>query len=144
MFTGQYEHSIDEKGRMTIPVRFRDLLANGAFISLGFDPNLIVMPAASFEKVAERVQNMSMTDPGTRLLKRLVFGTADRVDVDKVGRILLPQFLREQLNLDGAVKVVGVGDHFEIWSLEKWAEQMSMISDTETNMARFAAYDLSA
>ncbi len=84
-----------------------------------------------------------MTDPMARLLKRLIFSAADLLDIDKAGRILIPQFLREAAGLDGEVVIVGVGDYFEIWSPIIWQEQLSQIKDVEANAQRFMALDLS-
>jgi MraZ protein len=143
MFLGQYEHNIDEKGRLTIPSRYRELLQDGAYITRGFDQNLIVMTAATFDSIYSRVNQMSMTDPTTRQLRRLIFSHADRVEFDRAGRILLPQFLRQSAQLEGAAIMVGVGDYIEIWSPEHWQEQDALIQDAEANAQRFAALDLS-
>ena len=143
MFLGQYEHTIDEKGRLTIPARFREMLIDGAFITQGFDENLIVLTPEVFERIYQQVSQMNMTDPSARLLRRLFFSHADRVDVDKVGRILIPQFLRQAIHLDSAAAIVGVGNHFEIWTPDRWAQQTGMLQDSEANAQRFAALDLS-
>lgn len=143
MFLGQYEHSIDDKGRMTIPARFRDLLADGAYITQGLDQNLMVIKATDFNRIYERINQISLTDTAARQLKRLIFSHADRVDVDRVGRILIPQFLREASSLGGTAVVVGVGDYFEIWSPDQWHRQNDLLQDPEANAQRFAALDLS-
>ncbi len=143
MFLGQYEHTIDEKGRLTIPARYRDLLQNGAFITQGFDENLMVLTADSFEQIYERINRMSMTNPTARQLKRLIFAHADRVEVDRAGRFLIPQFLRQSAQLEGTAILVGVGDYFEIWSPELWNEENATLQDAEANGQRFAALDLS-
>ncbi|MDH5507447.1 MAG: division/cell wall cluster transcriptional repressor MraZ [Anaerolineae bacterium] len=143
MFLGQYQHNIDEKGRLTIPARFRELLSDGAYVTQGFDANLMVLRAPTFEFISQRVNQMSMTDPVARELKRLLFSTADRVETDKNGRILIPQFLREVAGLDGEAMLVGVGDYFEIWSPQPWQQQISQLQDTGANAQRFAALDLS-
>ena len=143
MFLGQYSHTIDEKGRLTIPARYRELLQEGAYITQGFDRNLMVMTIDYFDRIYERVNSMSMTNPNARLLKRLIFANADRVEVDKTGRILLQQFLRDSAHLDGTGIIVGVGDYFEIWSPDLWSPQISMLQDAEANDQRFAALDLS-
>lgn len=143
MFLGQYQHNIDSKGRLTIPARFRELLAaEGAYITQGFDNNLLVLTVSSFKQISRRVNQMSMTDPMARLLKRLIFSGADLVVVDKVGRILIPQFLREAAALDGEAMIVGVGDYFEIWSPDMWQEQVSQLKDVEANAQRFMTLDL--
>jgi len=142
MFLGQYEHAIDEKGRLTIPARFREALANGAYVLQGFDHNLIVLDSPSFESIYARVNQMSMTDPTARQLKRFIFSTAERVEIDRAGRMLLPSFLRDSAQLDGSAVVVGVGDYLEIWSPEVWARQQDLLQDVDANAQRFAAFEL--
>ncbi|MCE1251980.1 MAG: division/cell wall cluster transcriptional repressor MraZ [Anaerolineae bacterium] len=143
MFLGQYEHSIDEKGRVTIPARYRDLLEDGAYITLGFDQNLIVMTPAIFEKMSLRLSQMNMADPTARQLKRLIFSNAEKVEVDKAGRILIPAFLRQPVQLEVSAMVVGTGSYFEIWSPELWKKQSEPLADAESNQQRFALLDLS-
>ncbi len=143
MFLGQYQHSLDDKGRLTIPAAFRDALAEGAFISQGFDRNLMIMTSAYFQKVYERLNAMSITDPSARLLRRLILSSAYQVEVDRFGRILLPQNLRQFLALNGEAMAVGQGDYFEIWSPTEWSQQMATLQDAEANTQRFQALDLS-
>ncbi len=143
MFLGRYEHTIDSKGRLIIPARYRDLLAEGAFITQGFDQNLMVLTSDSFEKIFQRINQMSLTDPDARQLKRLIFSTADQLNVDKTGRILIPAYLRESADLDGNAVIVGTGGFFEIWSPEIWMKQATAIQDTQANTQRFATFDLS-
>jgi len=142
MFLGRYEHTVDDKGRVTIPARYRELLENGAYVTQGFDHNLIVLPAPSFENMYLHVNDLSMTDPTARQLKRFIFANAERCDFDRAGRMLLPQFLRDAAQLDGAAILVGVGDYFEIWSPKNWALQNELLQDTEITTQRFAALNL--
>jgi MraZ protein len=144
MFLGQYQHAIDDKGRLTIPARFRELLEGGAYVTQGFDKNLMVMTESYFKLVYERLSTMSITDPGTRLLRRMILGNAYPVEVDKAGRVLLPQGLRQFLNLSGEAVVVGQGEYFEIWSPMEWNNQATEIQDTEANAQRFATFNLAA
>ncbi len=144
MFLGQYRHSFDTKGRLTIPARFREQLTNGAFVTQGFELNLMVLTAPAFETITQRVNRTSLTDPTARDLKRLLFSTADRVSPDNNGRILIPQFLRELAGLDSEAVLVGVGDYFEIWSPEQWDEKMALLKDTDANAQRFVGLDLSS
>jgi MraZ protein len=143
MFLGQYQHSLDEKGRLTIPAAFRDALGEGAFISQGFDRNLMVMTADYFQKVYDRINAMSLTDPAARLLRRLILSSAYQVEVDKAGRILLPQNLRQFLSLNGEAMLVGQGEYFEIWTPIEWGRQMQTLQDAEANAQRFQTLDLS-
>ena len=145
MFLGQFYHNLDNKGRLTIPTNFRDLLSiNGAYIIQGFEQNLLVLPSPSFDIVSRRINQMSMTDPNTRLLRRLFFSTAKFVEVDKAGRILIPQFLRQSAYMESEVVVVGNGTYFEIWSPDNWSSQAEQIQDTQTNAHRFAELDLTS
>jgi len=142
MFLGQYRHNIDEKGRLIIPARYRELLVDGAYVTQGFEHNLFVLRAPDFETIAVRINKLSLTDPETRELRRLLFSSAVRVDADNNGRILIPQFLRQFANLDSEAVVVGAGEYFEIWSPEHWEPQAAGLRDAETNTKRFAAIDL--
>jgi MraZ protein len=142
MFLGRYEHNIDEKGRLTIPARFRELLVDGAYVTQGLDRNLIVLPTASFHDMYENVNTLSMTDPNARQFRRLIFSSAVQCEIDRAGRILLPQFLRESIQLQDTAMIVGVGGHFEIWSPGNWAEQNAVLQDADANVQRFAALNL--
>lgn len=144
MFMGQYQHSLDNKGRLTVPVRYREMLENGAYITQGFDRNLMVWTVSAFENISQRVAGASITDPTVRLLQRLIFSSGEQVEVDGAGRILIPQFLRQVAHLDSTAIVVGVGTYFEIWSPEYWAEQLALLQDTEANAQRFVAFDISS
>jgi MraZ protein len=144
MFLGQYSHNLDNKGRLTIPARYRDLLLDGAYVTQGFDRNLIVMTVSAFETLSHNVKQMSITDSKARMLRRLIFSNGERVEVDKAGRILIPQFLRQGAGLNGEAIVVGVGDYFEIWSPEHWAEQASRLQDAEANVDLFAVFNISS
>ncbi len=143
MFLGQYVHALDNKGRMTIPARFRELLlADGAYVTQGFDRNLMVLTVPNFERILQRVSEMSLTEPNARLLKRLLFSSAGLVEVDKAGRILIPEFLRQSAGLKEEAIVVGAGEYFEIWSPELWQEQAAKLQDADANSQRFALLNL--
>ncbi|MBE0698705.1 MAG: hypothetical protein IH586_17440, partial [Anaerolineaceae bacterium] len=103
---------------------------------------LMVLDAPSFEKMYDHVNQMSMTDPTARQLKRFIFSSAERVDIDRAGRMLLPQFLRETSRLNATAMIIGVGDYFEIWSPQTWAQQNELLQDADANMQRFAALNL--
>lgn len=144
MFLGRYHHTIDQKGRLTVPVRYRDLLAaEGAYLTQGFDQNINVYPLPIFERISKRVNRLSMTDPSARLLKRLMFSNAELVALDKTGRILIPQFIRETLRFNSEAVIVGMGDYFEIWSPEQWHGQTALMEESEPDAMRFMDLDLS-
>jgi MraZ protein len=144
MFLGQYSHSLDDKGRLTIPVVYRDGISEGAVISQGFDKNLMVMSNSYFEMVSKRLDAMNLIDPATRLLRRMIMSTAFQVEIDKNGRVLVPTHHRQFLGGANELVLVGQGPYFEIWTPEFWAEQSANINYVEANTQRFAALDLSA
>ena len=143
MFLGQFQHNLDDKGRLMIPARFRELLAAGAFITQGFDKCLMVMTDVYFKEVYDRISAMNLADPMARLLRRLILSNAYSVEADKVGRILIPQNLRQVITLEGEAIVAGQGEYFEVWTPAAWNEQMAQLQDLETNDQRFAMLDLS-
>jgi len=143
MFLGQFQHNLDDKGRLMIPARFRELLAAGAFITQGFDQCLMVMTEVYFKEVYDRISAMNLADPMARLLRRLILSNAYPVEADKVGRILIPQNLRQVITLEGEAIVAGQGEYFEVWTPDAWNEQMAQLQDLETNDQRFAMLDLS-
>jgi MraZ protein len=144
MFLGQFQHNLDDKGRLMIPARYRDLLAAGAYITQGFDKCLMVMTDAYFNEVYERINSMNMADSTARMLRRLILSNAYPVEVDKVGRILVPQNLRAFLGIEnGELTVAGQGEYFEVWIPAEWKTQMDKLQDVEANEQRFSTLDLS-
>ena len=145
MFLGQFQHNLDDKGRLMIPARFRELLEGGAFITQGFDKCLMVMTENYFKQVYERIEAMNLADPTARLLRRLILSNAYPIEVDKVGRILMPQNLRAFLGIEnGELIVAGQGEYFEVWTPALWNEQMTQLQDIEANNQRFSTLDLSS
>lgn len=144
MFLGQFTHTIDAKSRLTIPVRFRAELSSGAFVTQGFERNLMVYTTKSFQRLAQTATTLTTTDPEARAVRRVIFGGASEVSLDSSGRILIPPFLREYARLDGETTIVGAGEYFEIWNAEMWDQELTSVTDPETNAQRFASFDLSA
>jgi MraZ protein len=144
MFLGQFQHSIDDKGRLMVPARFRELLEGGAYLTQGFDKCLMVMTETYFKQVYERITAMNLADPTARLLRRLILSNAYPVDVDKVGRILVPGNLRQFASLESDAIVAGQGEYFEVWTPAEWEKQTAQINDIEANNQRFATLNLSS
>ena len=142
MFLGEYQHSIDEKSRLTIPAKFRDELAKGCVVTRGFEKNLNVYTSEDFANLIKKSQTMSPTDPEARALQRLIFSGASEAQPDRNGRILIPPFLRTYAEMDTEVYVVGVGQYIEIWSRAGWEVQLEKMNDPEANSRRFAALNL--
>jgi len=144
MFLGQYQHTLDDKGRLMVPARYRDLLAAGAYITQGFDKCLMVMTEEHFNEVYAILNGLNMADQSARMLRRLILSNAYQVEVDRVGRILVPQNLREFLGVpSGELIVAGQGEYFEVWTPAEWKSQMDSLHDVEANAQRFATLNLS-
>jgi len=137
MFFGQYRHTLDSKDRLTIPARFRHLVGDSVYVSQGFDHNLLVFTRPYFENLLQTVDESDLADADARLIRRFFFSTAELVDVDKAGRILIPAFLRDSVGLKGEVVLVGAGQYFEIWSPELWDVQSARIKDIGNNVKHF-------
>ncbi|MCL4560527.1 MAG: division/cell wall cluster transcriptional repressor MraZ [Chloroflexi bacterium] len=144
MFLGLHYHSIDEKGRLTIPARYREILGEGAYITRGFDRNLMVLTTSTYDQLYQRLTDMNMASMATRRLRRLMLTNTFNVDLDKSGRILIPQILRQAANLDGEVIIAGQGNYFEVWTPELWAEQARLFEDPEANSSLYESLELRA
>jgi MraZ protein len=132
MFLGEYEHSLDAKGRLAIPARFRALLGEGAIITRGFDGCLVIYPADVWQTVAKKLDSLSSTQEVARMAKRFVFSGATECEFDKQGRVLVPAFLRGYAELTETVVVVGQFSRIEIWDRAHW-EQVSARTQAESN-----------
>ena len=142
MFLGRYEHNLDTKGRLMIPAKYRSLLEDGAYITKGFDKNLLMLPSETFEKMSKHIYEMSITNPDARILKRLLFGHAEILSMDKMGRVLIPAFLRSAANLDTTVEIIGAGSYCEIWAAENWAPEELEFDNSLADTQRFSVFDL--
>ncbi len=116
MFLGEYSHTIDEKGRLTLPARWREQLGQRVVVTRGMEPCLFVFPIAQFETFLNEINTVGMTAADARGLSRFFSSKATDDELDKQGRISLPQNLRDHANLNGEVMVVGAFDHVELWS----------------------------
>ena len=126
MFLGQFDHSIDAKGRMAVPAKFRGQLEQGAVISKGMGTCLSVYTMQRWEeKSAELV--LGKTSEELRDFERRIYPSANEIELDKQGRLIIPAMLRTYAGLDGEVTVAGVRDHFEIWDRATWIEYQAKL-----------------
>ena len=142
MFLGRYEHTIDEKGRVTIPSDFREALGDSVYVTQGFDGNLQAFPGELFERMSDQVRSISFLGANSRLLRRLLFSNAKQINFDNAGRILIPGFLREAANLEETAIVIGMGEYFELWAPDRWQAQQVSLNDIDANEQRFSELDL--
>lgn len=120
MFLGEYTHTIDDKGRLTIPAKYRGLLASGLVVTRGFDLNLMAFPMDEWQELAQRVAARPFSDEGVRAFRRRVFSGAVDLLPDRQGRILVPPYLREFAGIDGEVVIAGMFNYIELWSAAAW------------------------
>lgn len=122
MFLGEFTHSIDGKGRLTVPVKFRAALSAGMVVTRGLDRCLFVFPVAQWERRSKAIAKMPLTQRDARAYSRFVFSGAMDVAPDKQGRVLLPAYLREYAGIDGDAIIIGLHDRLEIWNPDRWRE----------------------
>ena len=122
MFMGEYNHTIDTKGRLIIPSKFREQLGDAFIVTTGLDGCLLVCPKNEWELFEEKLRDLPLTQKNARKFVRFFVAGANLCELDKQGRILLPQPLREFAQLDKDVVLSGNINRIEIWSKEKWAE----------------------
>ncbi len=123
-FVGEYEHSIDEKGRLTIPQAFRELLSGKLFITRGLDGCLFILRPREFEGLREKILALPISQSELRTFSRM-FASGAECELDKQGRILVPSGLREYAGMNGSVIVVGVLNRVEVWARDRWALEIS-------------------
>ena len=139
MFLGEFVHTIDEGGRITVPARFRADLTLGLVITRGLDRCLAIYPLEECGQLAERVSGLPMTDRRARAFRRLVFANASDAVPDKQGRVLIPPRLREYANLDGEVVVTGLNTYIEVWNPESWGEEREHVEGDGADVEEWAA-----
>ncbi|PMQ01623.1 MAG: division/cell wall cluster transcriptional repressor MraZ [Dictyoglomus sp. NZ13-RE01] len=120
MFIGEYIHSLDEKGRLTIPNVFRQELGDKFYITRGFNKCLHLYTIEEWMKFSEFLLSFSPTDEASINLKRFWFSSSVEGCWDKLGRVLIPVYLREYAELDKDVVIIGVGKYIEVWNKENW------------------------
>jgi MraZ protein len=131
LFLGEYDHSQDDRGRITLPRKIRQELGNAdVVLSKGFDACIFGYDRESWEKEANKRLESPVTEQKGRALRRFIFASAQIADIDKLGRILLPTHLKEYAGITGEVKVIGAGDHFEIWDVKKWSSYAIHLEET--------------
>lgn len=123
MFIGQYEHSLDSKGRLTLPSDYAADLAAGVIVTRGLEGCIYLYPKAEFEELRERLSGLSFTDSKARKLKRQLFPQAHAVIPDRQRRVLIPQWLRDHAGIGDKVLIAGMDDYVELWSPEAWLKQ---------------------
>ena len=138
MFTGEYRHTVDDKGRIAVPAKFRVQLGAGAVVSRWLDACLAIHTQQGWDELAGKVAALPITDPNARRFQRLIFAGAAEVELDRQGRVLLPAYLRDHIALGTDAVVVGSRDHAEIWVPTTWATYAQGLEDSDELAQAFA------
>lgn len=132
---GEYNHTIDAKGRLIVPAKFREVLGDEFVVTKGLDGCLFVYPDEEWKAFEEKLKSLPLTNKNSRQFTRFFLAGAASCEVDKQGRILLPSVLRDFAQLEKEVVLVGVGSRIEIWSRKKWDECMDTYDDDMDEVA---------
>lgn len=137
MLLGEYEHTIDDKNRLTLPAKFREALAQGVVVTRGMDGCLYAYPRSEWlERFQSRVGGLDPLQPEARKLQRHFFSGAAEAEPDKQGRIMIPGPLLRYAGLSRDVVVAGVHDHLEIWDREAWRRELNEVEGSAEHVAQ--------
>jgi len=120
MFIGEYNHNLDEKGRLAVPIKFRNDLKKGAVVTKGLDGCLFLYPLSEWKVLADKLSKLPISQANTRAFARLMLAGAMDVQVDKQGRIIIPDYLRKYAGMKKKIIVSGLYNHLEIWDENNW------------------------
>jgi MraZ protein len=122
MFIGEYSHTIDEKSRLAVPIKFRAELTSGAVVTKGLDGCLFLYTLGEWEKLVEKLNVMPISQKNARAFSRLILAGAMDVELDRQGRMVLPKYLTDYAKIDHNVIVAGLFNRLEIWDQKAWQE----------------------
>ena len=134
-FMGEYSHTIDAKGRIIVPAKFRESLGDNIVVTKGLDNCLFVYTSEDWRKFEEKLRTLPLTNKNARKFTRFFLAGAAEMEIDKQGRILIPSVLREFAALEKDVVLVGVGSRIEIWDKARWNESISIYDDDMEEVA---------
>ena len=135
MFLGEFEHIMDDKGRVAIPARYRESLGVRFVLTKGFDQCLQAFPLPMWDALATKIDRLPIGSPQVRHARRFIFAAAAEVEFDRQGRILIPQNLRDYAGLVQEVVVTGMNSYFELWSAQRWRSLQEELNGSGTSIA---------
>ncbi len=128
---GEFQYSVDDKGRVVIPPSFRYFVEDGMIVTRGMERCLFVFPLTSWQQIVAQLNKLSITDPKSRKFLRYFYSGASKAKIDGAGRITLPNTLRGFAELDSSVVIAGAPNHLEIWNEARW---ISAIDEMQENL----------
>lgn len=135
MFMGEYQHSIDAKGRMIVPAKFRELLGETFVLTRGLDHCILGYPMDEWRKLEQKLKDLPMTKKDARAFARFFFSGASEVELDKQGRINIPSTLINHANLEKECIILGVSSKLEIWAKDAWDSYLDESSESFNDIA---------
>lgn len=126
MLIGEYNHTVDPKKRLAIPARLRKEIGDRAVLTRGFDACLFLYPLAEWQKLAEKLLQLPVGQASNRSLQRSMLGGAIEVEVDALGRVLIPDYLKNYAGLKQRAVIAGLYNHLEIWDADRWETYKSV------------------
>ena len=135
MLIGEYNHTLDEKNRMSLPIKFRKEMGKSVVIAPGLDNCLSIFTSKEWQKISSKLSSSSMIASDNRSFSRFMFGQAVMTDVDANGRILIPENLKNRSSLSTKVVVIGVQNRAEIWNEKAWNDYKANVEKTADALA---------
>ncbi|MBI3632469.1 MAG: division/cell wall cluster transcriptional repressor MraZ [Candidatus Vogelbacteria bacterium] len=135
MLIGEHKHTLDPKKRLSLPAKFRKEMGNEIVVTRGLDSCLFVYTVAEWSKVAEQFSKMNMLQADSRSINRFMLAGASETEIDSLGRILIPEVLKEFAGLRDRVTIIGVHTRLEIWDEDKWKEYKGAIERDADKLA---------
>lgn len=139
MFLGFHPGRLNPSHQLALPQAWRHVITGGFYITQGFDRNLLLLPAPAFHEMARQIAALNLADPNARLFSRMLLGRATIAEIDRKGRITLPEELVKYAGLDQEMVIVGQGNYAEIWSNAEWQDQLAAIENPQANASRFTS-----
>jgi len=135
MFIGEFRHVVDDKGRLAVPSKFREALSKGAVVTRGLDQCLFVFTMEEWTKLAEKLANLPLSQQDSRAFARLMLAGAMDVELDKQGRVILPEYLRKYAKISKDAVVAGLYNRLEIWDQQAWESYKEQTEKDSTVIA---------
>lgn len=135
MLIGEYQHTLDEKNRLSLPAKFRQEMGRKVVLARGLDRCVAVFTGKEWKKIAEKLSDSSMLQGDSRSFNRFMFSGAQEAEVDSIGRVLIPDFLKSWGSLKTRVTVIGVESRVEIWNDEAWNKHKAVVESQADSLA---------
>lgn len=135
MLIGEYRHTLDDKKRLAVPVNYRKELGKKVVLTRGLDSCLYLYPQGEWQKMSEKLSTLSMGQADTRNFNRFIFAGAVEAEIDNLGRVLIPDFLKKFAGLGSKVVLAGVNDRVEIWDESRWLEHTGQVEREADRLA---------